>query len=706
MVYFLKLIALTAIYFASGQIGWFFPDAFYTITPLWLPGGVGLVVLYFYGYRYFPAVWIGLYLLNLLHGEVGQEFALLTATASTLATLTAVVLLKNRDFHPPLNRVKDLFPLCFSIVILASLSALGGALAVFIFTSSDELEFFRIFSTWWVGEAIGGLIIGSLGFVWWVNPGFERQRRLEMATLIVGVVGLSILCFYNDDTDSVERFQFSFILFPSLVWASLRFGPHGTTLATLLISVIALLGTVQGFGLFSSSEPSENLFLLQSYLAVIALTGLVLSSASTEQSENELALREANEELEESVQTFSATAKEARKANQKKSEFLALMSHELRNPLNGVVGLTSLLMNTDMTRSQREHIAMIHSSGETLLGMIDEILDFNRIDSNRLELDESPFSLRRLVGDVADTFRIQTDRQSLSLNVEYPDEVGDFFRGDHQRIRQVLSNLVGNAVKFTENGGVTIRVAEVSMEDMEETSERVGVRIAVADSGIGIEKEEATRLFAPFFQANQTIAGRFGGTGLGLVICKNLVEALDGKISMESEPNKGSTFYFSIPLYHSTAEMVTSRESEENASHSTYRFKEIAPQKVLIAEDNSTNQRVVQQLLERLGHESVIARDGREAIDLLKNESFDIMLLDIRMPGIDGYAVAQAVRAGKCGLDKRSIPIIAVTAHAMAEDREKTREAGMDGHLTKPFDLEKLGRALAEVSTDREIRSA
>lgn len=203
MGYVLKLIALTGVYFLSGQVGWLFPDAFYTITPLWLPGGVGLVVLYFFGYRFFPVVWLGLYLLNVVHGGVGTGFALLTATASTLATLTAVILLKNRDFHPSLNRVRDLFPLVFAIVILASLSALGGALSVFNFTVSDELFFFRVFSTWWVGEAIGALVIGSLGFVWWSNPEFNRQRRLEMATLVVGVVGLSILCFYNDDSDWV-----------------------------------------------------------------------------------------------------------------------------------------------------------------------------------------------------------------------------------------------------------------------------------------------------------------------------------------------------------------------------------------------------------------------------------------------------------------------------------------------------------------------
>ena len=701
MNYLLKLVALTAVYFLSGQLGWLFPDAFYTITPLWLPGGVGLVLLYFFGYRYFPAVWIGLFLLNLLHGGLGGSLPSLTATASTLATLTAAVLLRNRDFHPSLNRVRDLFPLVFSVVILTSLSALGGALAVFNFTDSDELEFFRVFFTWWVGEGIGALIVGSLGFVWSVNPGFNRQRRLEMASLVAGVIGISILCFYNDGTDWVNRFQFSFIIFPSLVWAALRFGPHGTTLATLLVGVIALLGTVQGYGVFSFADAAQNLFLLQTYLAVISLTGLVLSSASIEQSENEFALREANQQLEQSVQSFSSTARDARKANQKKSEFLALMSHELRNPLNGVVGFTSLLMNTDLTRAQRDHIAMIHSSGETLLGMIDEILDFNRIDSSRPDLDENPFSLRRLIGDVADVFRLHSDRKGVALSVDYPDDVGDFFTGDHQRIRQVLNNLVGNAVKFTERGSVVIRVAEEPLTDPRDEG-RVGVRMEVVDTGIGIEEEEASRLFAPFSQANQSIASRFGGTGLGLVIARNLTDALGGRLTFESQAGRGTTFVFMVPMARSEAEVVVAEETEMNSRHSLSRFKETPPRRILVAEDNSTNQRVVQQLLERLGHEAVVARDGREAIDRLKKESFDILLLDIRMPGIDGYAVARAVREGKCGLDKRTMPIVAVTAHAMAEDKEKTRSAGMDGHLTKPFDLEKLARGLAEADAGRE----
>ncbi len=698
MGYFFKLFLLTGLYFLSGQVGWLFPDAFYTISPLWLPGGVGLVFLYFFGYRYFPAVWIGLYALNGLYGGLGQEFALLTSTGTTLATLTAAVLLRNRDFHPSLNRVRDLFPLVFSVVILASLSALAGALAVFNFTDSDELEFFAIFSTWWVGEAIGGLIVGSLGFVWWSRPQFHRQRRLEMAALVVGVIGISVLCFYNDSSDWVERFQFSFVLFPSLVWAALRFGSYGTTLVTLLIAVIALLGTVQGFGLFSFAGASQSLFLLQSYLAVISLTGLVLSSASTEQSENEEALREANLSLEDSVRAFSQTARDARSANQKKSEFLALMSHELRNPLNGVVGFTSLLMNTDLSRAQREHISMIHSSGETLLGMIDEILDFNRIETDRPELDENPFSMRRLVGEVTDTFRPQADQKSVALELDYPESVNDFVIGDHQRIRQVLNNLVGNAIKFTEKGSVTVRVSHKPGK----AEGRAVLNIAVIDTGIGIEKEEAERLFAPFSQANQTIAGRFGGTGLGLVIAKNLSDAMGATISLESEAGSGSTFCFSIPLRLCDPEVVISQEARESSHSPLSRIPSLSPKRILIAEDNSTNQRVVQQLLERLGHSSAIAQDGREALDLLKNEDFDLLLLDIRMPGIDGFSVCQAVREGKCGLGKRSLPIIAVTAHAMAEDKEKTIAAGMNHHLTKPFDLEKLAVALAETLGEKE----
>ncbi|MGE9289872.1 MAG: ATP-binding protein, partial [Puniceicoccales bacterium] len=343
------------------------------------------------------------------------------------------------------------------------------------------------------------------------------------------------------------------------------------------------------------------------------------------------------------------------------------------------------------------------SSGESLLKMIDEILDFNRIETNRPELDETPFSMRRLVGEVADTFRLQSERKSVSLTLDYPEGVGDFVIGDHQRIRQVLNNLVGNAVKFTEQGSVTVRVAE----EGESSEDSLRLKIAVIDTGIGIEKEEADRLFAPFSQANQTIAGRFGGTGLGLVIAKNLSDVLGATVTLESEAGKGSIFYFSLPLRRASAGVVLEKEAQEHQKFSTGRFPRLPAQRILIAEDNSTNQRVVQQLLDRLGHASRIARDGREAIELLKKERFDALLLDIRMPGIDGYAVSRAVREGKCGLDMRRLPIIAVTAHAMAEDKEKTREAGMNGHLTKPFDLEKLANVLAEViGVEEESKSA
>ncbi len=394
-------------------------------------------------------------------------------------------------------------------------------------------------------------------------------------------------------------------------------------------------------------------------------------------------LQRANEELVE-----ARTA--ALQAAQAKSEFLRQMSHEIRTPMNAVLGMVQLLLTSDLSAEQRQYVDVALNSGRALLAIINDILDLSKIEAGRMVLEKLDFDLRGTLEDAIGALRFQAEAKGLTVSSRVAAEIPDLLRGDCQRLRQVLNNLAANAIKFTERGGVSI-----SVELLSETDGKARVRFAVTDTGIGIRPEQAAALFSPFVQADVSTTRKYGGTGLGLSISKRLVELMSGEIGLESREGEGSTFWFTA-VFETPAEKAVAPTTEPlPASRGKSGSERMEGRgngaRILVADDDPTNRYVALALLGRLGYKADAVSGGAEAVEALQQGEYDVVLMDCEMPGMDGYEATRRIRDSG-----NPLPIVAVTAHAMADEREKCIRAGMNDFLAKPLDFQGLAEILAK----------
>ena len=387
-------------------------------------------------------------------------------------------------------------------------------------------------------------------------------------------------------------------------------------------------------------------------------------------------------------------------ANRSKSVFLANMSHEIRTPMNGVIGMINLLTDTRLTKAQKEYAGVINRSANSLLTIINDILDYSKIESSELDLEEVPFSIKNTIQDVMDLLSIKAKEKKLNFTSRIDPEVPSLAKGDPLRIRQILINLADNALKFTSKGEVAIRVSLIETGNQE-----FKIKFAVKDTGIGISESAVPTLFEPFTQADGTSTRQYGGSGLGLAISKQLAEKMDGELAMESKINQGSLFWFTLPLSLQTdrrqeiASKVAKVPKRRIATRSTDQVMPIKVTqkkgyKILLVEDDKINQMVAEHLLNKLGYTIKIANDGVKAVETLKKQKYDLVLMDIQMPVMDGYKATQNIRQTES--INRETPIIALTAHAMKGDREKCLEAGMNDYLPKPILQSTLKKVLEQ----------
>jgi len=382
----------------------------------------------------------------------------------------------------------------------------------------------------------------------------------------------------------------------------------------------------------------------------------------------------------------TARAREAAEsANRAKSEFLANMSHEIRTPMNGIIGMTELALDGPLTPAQAECLDMIRSQAASLLTIVNDILDFSKIESRRVDFESVPFTLAHAIDEVIKPLAVRAREKGIALGSAIAPGVPPRLVGDPVRLKQILTNVVGNAVKFTEEGSVTLDVS------IERQDTRLMLHLRVVDTGIGIPPAKLRAIFEPFRQVDGSMTRRFGGTGLGLAIASTLAELMGGAISVDSVPGRGSTFDIAVPAIPAPAEVQT--ESAVSAGiAAAARRRAVAPgraARILVAEDNIVNQRVAAALLTKRGHSVTVVNNGREAIDALGRTEFDLVLMDVQMPEMDGFEATAAIRAIERETGRR-VRIVAMTAHAMSGDRERCLAAGMDDYLSKPIDQRSL----------------
>jgi signal transduction histidine kinase/ActR/RegA family two-component response regulator len=625
-------------------------------------------------------------ILRSLSPSLRKPFILdVTALAVVILTLTMALYLPRRGAMSSLDlTVLIIYPICMLTpacviavmaptlrlrfdprwMLFAGATVLNNAVWM-IWNNSYEVSLWQGGS--WLNLAFSGiaLMMGYGVFIWHMQPRTDAawQRRCEAVLRLIPlfVMGAAMLSV-------------------ALAWI----------LPNVLASV--KLATVMGAALVAVlAAVRQNLSLLEHDRLVAAEHGLRERTRELQATNSEL--ERSNEQLLAATQRATEMARLAQVANQAKSEFLANMSHEIRTPMNGVIGMAELLLDLPLPMQQRECAETIRDSARSLLVVVNDVLDFSKIEAGKLDLEITNFDPRELVEDVVRLLAIQAHAKNLGISGYLHPAVPAVLQGDSGRLRQLLLNLCGNGVKFTERGEVTVQGRVIS-----DDSHSIMIRFEVRDTGIGIPESRLSALFEPFSQVDASTTRRHGGTGLGLSIVKHLAQLMGGDVGVESREGAGSTFWFTARL---AASSLTCEQACEPATaavkghpilivddpivdspRSTRRYR------ILLAEDNPVNEMVASRTLQHLGYEVHTVHDGREAVTAWRTGQYDLILMDCQMPELDGYEATCEIRS----LESHGwhIPIVALTAHAMQGDDLKCKAAGMDEHLTKPLDRQRL----------------
>ncbi len=524
----------------------------------------------------------------------------------------------------------------------------------------------RQFSFWLI---LSGSLWGVSGIILFVPDSFVHQVYLTLMT--IGVI-----------TGAVSIYSSSLrIIIPYILCVALPLALHFLFNSSQFSSQISLLIFLFLILLLSSIR-ILNTTIKNSFKMALKNDELIdeLKHSKTALEDKIKELDETNIALEQTIERSNVMAVEAASASVAKSAFLANMSHEIRTPMNGILGMAQLLQDTNPTQEQNDYIETISSSSQVLLTLINDILDLSKIEAGKVELEFIDFNLEHVLTDVKNLLLSKTEEKGLGLDLVIQKDLPLFFKGDPTRLRQILLNLAGNAVKFTEKGSVTL-CAKIYKKQ----HSQILVRFSVEDTGIGISKQKQKNLFQPFSQTDISTTRKYGGTGLGLNISKQLVEMMGGNIGVDSKEDQGSTFWFTILLEYGEEKFIKS-DLKEN------RPGEERPLNVLVAEDNLVNQKVLEKLLQKMGHTVCIAENGLIAVQTVREQTFDLILMDGSMPEMDGFEATKLIRASG-----NFIPIIAVTAHAMQGDRQDFLDAGMDDYVSKPIDAKLLKETMQRV---------
>ena len=704
------VLIVAVVYYATAKLGQYLaiPPGF--ITPVYAPSGIAVATLLLLGFWAWPGLALGAIVaatwplwVNTGQPDMAIASGLGITVGSVLQAIAGAYLIQRFIGRSTLfENAQNVFKFTVIELLSCTISPTFGSTTMYFCGFIPAADYGNSWLTFWLGDGIGALIVAPLILVWAArlqpDPDFPARRTdygvqkvMEVLLWTLLVAGVGLVAFGLN-------YPIEYLLVPLLVWAAFRFGQRFTTIAILWVAALAIVGAIQGTSSFNRSTLNESLLLLQAFVGAIAVTSMVLSAAVIERERAEARLKQANAALESSNEILEAKVEartaELRKskekaeiASQAKSEFLANMSHELRTPLNGILGYTQILQRTEPL-SDRGHkgLDIIHQCGEHLLTLINDVLDLAKIEAQKMELFPTDFHLPAMLQGVVEICRIRAEQKGIEFHYEPDPNLPLGIHGDDKRLRQILINLLGNAVKFTDSGHVTFRVKLLPAAASSPTDPNAPslhrLYFEVEDTGIGMAPEFLERLFLPFEQNSET-ARKTEGTGLGLAITQKIVQLMGSQVVVQSALGQGSCFTVELTL-------AEAREWAYTAAVSHHRHIEgiVGPSRhILVVDDKWENRSVLVNLLTPLGFQITEADNGATGWEAVMQQRPDLIITDLMMPVMDGFALIQKVTQDETLKD---IPLIASSASVFERDQYRSFDAGATDFLSKPVETEQL----------------
>src|SRR6266404_1446948 len=644
---------LTLVYFIAGKFGLMLASLHPSASPVWPAAGVALAALLVLGYRVWPAIFIGAFLVNVTNtGNAATSLAI--ASGNTLeAVCGAWIVNRFAGGTTVFDRPQGVFKFALAAAVSAIISPVFGVTSLALAGSADWANYGSIWLTWWLGDTTGDLLIAPSVILWSVTSKrwWNGREAAEVGILLLMLFILSEVVFGGWLPISAGNYPIGFICGPIVIWTAFRFTQRETATGIFILSAIAIWGTLHGFGPFVRGTENQSLLALQSWTAVLTITAMALSAGMAER-----------RRVEEALQQQKAVVEGV---NRTKDHFLAMLSHELRTPLTPVISaLEGLETEPAQTAEVKSALAMIRRNIELETQLIDDLLDFTRIAKDKLQLRFAPVDAHLAISNVVEICSAEADSRRLRVHLNLRANT-HHVAADAAKFQQIVWNLLKNAIKFTaENGEIAISSSNPSPEVL---------TISMRDTGIGMEPEVMQRIFDPFEQGNRSFERRFGGLGLGLAISKSLAQAHGGALTAQSDGrDKGSRFILT---------MKTVAPPMRVAKFAAPPVPETRPLRILLVDDHVDTCTALERLLVRRGHLVAAAHNVRSAMEAAARSSFDLLISDIALPDGTGIELMSYLRA------MSGIPGIAISGFGMNGDIEKSFEAGFAEHLVKPVKM-------------------